>query len=312
MDSRVSIIIPVFNRFFVADRAIKSVLNQTYTNWELFVIDDCSKDEYILPDECNSFIKKITLKRNSQNIGPGLTRQVGLELSVGNYVCFLDSDDYYDPFFLERMIKEIELNHNIAGVYCTAFDLVTNSIRKSSNFSYNKILPTLFDEQRPWATCSWLWRRDCIGTWSELRTNQDSKFEIDVAIRNNSISHVSDVLCFIDKGTELNTIDLVGNEKNELNRNQVVTYVLKNINKFKYDRDTIFKSAINRLIYVSARLLKFPNQHREVWRNAKLLFNLTKPQKSLGLILIVVSLLSFVFGGQCGYRFLERFRNRYL
>ncbi len=310
--SKVSIVIPVFNRFNVADRAVKSVLNQTYINWELFVIDDCSKDEYILPDECSSFIKKITLIRNSENKGPGLSRQVGLELSKGNYVCFLDSDDYYDISFLERMVDEIEFNHDIAGVYCTAFDLVTNSIRKSSNLSYNKILPTLFDEHRPWATCSWLWRRECIGTWSELRTNQDSKFEIDVAIRNNSISHVSDVLCFIDKGTELNTIDLVGNEKNELNRNQVVTYVLKNIYKFQCDRDTIFKSAINRLMYVSARLLKFPNQRREVWRNARLLFNLTKPQQLLGLILIAVSLLSFVIGGQFGYRFLERFRKRYL
>ncbi len=210
------------------------------------------------------------------------------------------------------MGKEIDLNHDIAGVYCTAFDLVTKSIRKSSNLSYNKILPILFDEHRPWATCSWLWRRECIGTWSELRTNQDSMFEIDVAIRNNNISHVSDVLCFIDKGTESNTIDLVGNEKNELNRNQVVNYVLKNIDKFKYDQEEIFKSAVNRLIYVSARLLKFPTQHREVWRNARLLFKLTKPQKSLGLILIFVSLLSFVFGGQFGYRFLERLRNRYL
>lgn len=309
MDNLVSIIIPIFNRFEYADRAILSVLNQTYTNWELFVVDDCSNQKYELPKDCENIEQKIELLHNEQNSGPGLSRQRGLNLSTGKFVCFLDSDDYYDNLFLERMIQYITERDTISGVYCTSFDLVSSEIRKSSNHSYNNILPTLFDYNRPWATCSWMWRRKYLGKWSELRTNQDSLFEIEVAFSNNNISHLDEILCYIDKGTTTNTIDLVGNLKNELNRNEVAIFGLKNLVKIQGDSDILLKSVLSRLLYTSSRLLKH-GKFIEVWSNLHICLQHVKGHLALKFALSLAILVSLA-NKHIGFKILEKYRLKY-
>lgn len=309
MDNLVSIIIPVFNRFEYADRAILSVLNQTYTNWELFVVDDCSNQKYQLPKDCENIDQKIVLLHNDQNSGPGLSRQRGLNLSTGKFVCFLDSDDYYDNLFLERMILYITERDTISGIYCTSFDLVTSEIRKSSNHSYNNILPTLFDYNRPWATCSWMWRRKYLGKWSELRTNQDSLFEIEVAFSNNNIAHLDEILCYIDKGTTTNTIDLVGNLKNELNRNEVAIFGLKNLVKIQGDSDILLKSVLSRLLYTSSRLLKH-GKFIEVWSNLHFCLKHVKGHLALKFALSLAILVSLA-NKHIGFKILEKYRLKY-
>ena len=239
-----------------------------------------------------------------------MSRQRGLDLSSGVFVCFLDSDDYYDQLFLERMNDCINENDFISGVYCTSLDLATSEIRKSSNKSYNTILPTLFDDNRPWATCSWMWRHKYLGKWSELRTNQDSLFEIEVAFRNNNISHLNEILCYIDKGTSSNTIDLVGNLKNELNRNEVVVFVLLNSYKIELDSDILLNSILSRFLYTSSRLLK----HGElgvVFSNLFLLIRNVKGHLMLK-ILLFCSLLMTLINKKIGFRILEKYRLKYL
>lgn len=306
MENKVSIIVPVFNRFEVADRAILSVLNQTYTDWQLIVIDDFSEYVYELPLECKVFGENIKLYRNSQNLGPGLSRKKGLELSDCDLVSFLDSDDYYHSHFLEHMVKEILINFDVAGVYCTSYDLELKCVRKSSDISFNKIMPTLFDFHRPWATCSWLWRRQYIGEWKSLRTNQDSLFEITTSFNNNKIFHVKEILCFIDKGTKSNTIDLVGNKKNELNRNTVVNFALDNIDKWKDNRKEVTISVFRRLLFVSARILLM-GQRKLVFYNIRKLSRIDGKGKLLTIILII-GLIASIFSKQLGYRIIERAR----
>jgi glycosyltransferase involved in cell wall biosynthesis len=303
---RVSIIIPVFNRFEYADRAIRSVLNQTYSNWELYIVDDYSEDEYILPVDCENLPQNIVLLRNEINVGPGLSRQRGLELAIGEFVCFLDSDDYYHTKFLALMIADINANTEVSGVYCTSFDLFTGQIRKSSNKSYDKILPTLFNNHRPWATCSWLWRREFIAEWTSLRTNQDSLFEISTSFKNNKISHVREVLCYIDKGTMENTIDKVGNKLNELNRNTVVNFALQNLkNNFEHS-DEIINAVVNRLFYTSSRLL-LHGERSLVWTNVRNLNKVFKKYYKVKISISIVLLISFV-SNKLSYRLAERIR----
>lgn len=309
MDNLVSVIIPVFNRFEYADRAILSVLNQTYTNWELFIIDDNSDYEYKLPLECELLSQKVVLLRNDNNKGPGLSRQRGLDISNGTFVCFLDSDDYYHDLFLEKMIKFITERDTISGVYCTSFDLATSEIRKTSNHSYNNILPTLFDFNRPWATCSWMWRRKFLGKWSSLRTNQDSLFEIEVAFNNNQVSHLNDVLCYIDKGTATNTIDIVGNLKNEINRNEVAIFGLMHLKKVKYDSEMLLKSVLSRILYTSSRLLKH-GETGKVWSNCFILIKYIKGHLFLKTALVFSSLVSLL-NKQMGFKILEKYRIKY-
>ena len=102
----VSIVTPAYNAERFLRETIESVLAQSYVNWELFVVDDCSNDgtpgiveEYTRQDSRISWIR---LPRNS---GPAMARQAGVERASGQYVAFLDSDDLWLSAKLERQLS---------------------------------------------------------------------------------------------------------------------------------------------------------------------------------------------------------------
>ena len=104
-DVRISIIVPVYNAEKYIRRCIDSILNQTYKNWELFLIDDGSVDtsgkicdEYTLND---LRIKTI----HQKNAGVSAARNIGLEKASGEYVCFIDSDDVIVVDYLATLIN---------------------------------------------------------------------------------------------------------------------------------------------------------------------------------------------------------------
>ena len=102
----VSIVMPTWNCAEFVCESIQSVLEQTYTNWELLIQDDCSADgtrEVVLPYfEKDSRIK---YARNSQNSGAAITRNNALQRAKGRWIAFLDSDDLWMPQKLERQLR---------------------------------------------------------------------------------------------------------------------------------------------------------------------------------------------------------------
>ena len=103
-----SIIIPLYNREKTISRAINSILNQTYQDFEIIVIDDCSTDnsaekvyEFKLRDSRIKYIK------NEMNQERCISRNKGIQIALGKYVCFLDSDDYHLPIHLETFYINI-------------------------------------------------------------------------------------------------------------------------------------------------------------------------------------------------------------
>lgn len=94
----ISVIITTFNRSELLDRAIKSVQIQTYANIEIIIIDDKSTDSSIL-DKLNEWQKKskypLTFYINEKNSGPSVSRKKGIENASGEYLVFMDDDDYY-------------------------------------------------------------------------------------------------------------------------------------------------------------------------------------------------------------------------
>lgn len=101
----VSIIIPVYNRETLIGKTLDSILEQTYTDWECWVVDDSSTDSTI--EVVNGYVKRDTrvkLVRNQNIKGAPGARNTGLELSAGDYICFFDSDDIMYPTHLERKI----------------------------------------------------------------------------------------------------------------------------------------------------------------------------------------------------------------
>lgn len=107
----VSIIMPSYNTADYICSTIKSVLAQTYTTWELIIIDDCSTDN--TDDIVKPFLedKRIIYIKNSQNSGAALSRNHGLRLAKGEWVAFLDSDDLWLPEKLERHLSFMKKNN---------------------------------------------------------------------------------------------------------------------------------------------------------------------------------------------------------
>ena len=106
---KVSIVMPTYNAEAFIGEAICSVLSQSVTDFELIVIDDGSNDN--TQNIVSAFMRKdarITLVTNKENMGVARTRNRGLDLCRGKYIALLDSDDYWEPCFLEKMIAQEE------------------------------------------------------------------------------------------------------------------------------------------------------------------------------------------------------------
>lgn len=99
---RVSVIIPVYNVEKYLARCLDSMLGQTYDNYEIICVDDYSPDNcnMILADYERKYADKITVLHNERNMGLGKTRERGMEASTGEYLFFVDSDDYVKPDFI--------------------------------------------------------------------------------------------------------------------------------------------------------------------------------------------------------------------
>lgn len=134
---KVSIIMASFNSEKYIEQALKSVIDQTYDNWECFIIDDCSTDRSVEIIR-NSIVldNRFSLFLNSKNTGPGKARNIGITNANGQYLTFLDSDDVWEPFHLEKQISFMKLNrisisHSHYG-YINSRDEKTKNIFKVS------------------------------------------------------------------------------------------------------------------------------------------------------------------------------------
>jgi glycosyltransferase involved in cell wall biosynthesis len=126
---KVSIITPTYNGEKFIERAIKSVLWQTFKDWEMIIVDDGSKDntveivkKYV---EQDLRIKLIELKENTG--GPAIPRTIACKEAKGDYIAFLDQDDLYYPEYLELKIKYLDENPKVTILYSLAWSFDENN-----------------------------------------------------------------------------------------------------------------------------------------------------------------------------------------
>ena len=106
----ISVIMPAYNSEKYTTEAIESVIRQTYTNWELIVIDDGSSDGTVCCIEGQAAKDvRIRFYKNDKNIGVSETRNKAISLANGEWIAFLDSDDIWKPQKLEKQIKLSEM-----------------------------------------------------------------------------------------------------------------------------------------------------------------------------------------------------------
>jgi len=116
MDSKlISIIVPSFNRADLIAETLNSVFSQTYQKWECIIVDDGSSDNTI--DIINSFIEKDSrfslIKRNRFPKGAPTCRNIGLDISNGEFIIYLDSDDILAPYCLEQRFNKFSVHFDM-------------------------------------------------------------------------------------------------------------------------------------------------------------------------------------------------------
>ncbi len=141
----VSVIIPTFNRSHLLEKALNSVLTQTFRDFEVIVVDDASTD-----DTANLLGKYPTLKLIilPENKGVSYARNRGIELAKGHYICFLDSDDLWEPKKLAVQTKWMEENSEVAA--CQTDEVwIRNGVRVNPKDRHKKYSGDIFFQSLP-------------------------------------------------------------------------------------------------------------------------------------------------------------------
>lgn len=207
MKTLVSIIIPFYRRLEKLDRAISSALRQTHPHIELILVDDCSGPGFDF-DTTPYGNAPIRLLRHEHNLGPGAARNTGLRYAQGEYICFLDSDDYWAPGFLEKLLAALGDNPQAAFAYAYSQEVrlgLPLGLRRKNGYPTSAILPNILDGGRPWGTSSCLWRRTTVARsapFPELRCWEDYQHDIAAALYTNQVACCPEVLCWIELADE--------------------------------------------------------------------------------------------------------------
>lgn len=141
MKPKISIVMPMYNSEKYLWESIKSILNQTFKDFELIIIDDCSKDKSI--NIVNSYKdKRIKLIKNEINLGTVRTRNIGLRKAQGKYIAIMDSDDISLLNRLEKQYNYLEKNKHIFLVGSSAIyiDESGNILRRFRKYDDYEIL----------------------------------------------------------------------------------------------------------------------------------------------------------------------------
>jgi glycosyltransferase involved in cell wall biosynthesis len=141
--TEVSVIIPTFNRSEKVRRAVSSVLSQTFTDFEVIVVDDSSIDDTV--DCLVQFKGKIRFIRHPKNLGVSASRNSGIKASQAPLIAFLDSDDYWMPEKLETQVSFLKDNPDIP--ICQTDELwIRNGIRVNPRQKHLKPSGNIFEQ----------------------------------------------------------------------------------------------------------------------------------------------------------------------
>lgn len=164
---KISVIIPIYNVEQYLPKCLDSVINQTYKDIEIICIDDCSPDNSIkIIEDYASKDQRIKIVDRKQNGGLSAARNSGLDVAMGEYIYFIDSDDWIDVNYLEKMAENIKSAQTDFVVNLNLVRADTNEALYMSSYLYkfqnNFFVSKTLADRGPWSACVSLYKRDFL------------------------------------------------------------------------------------------------------------------------------------------------------
>lgn len=242
----VSIIIPVFNneRFF--ERCIKSVINQTYKNIEIIIINDFSIDnveDIIL--KYKDMDDRIIYVKNDKNMGVGYSRNKGIDISNGNYIYFLDSDDYIESDTIESLYKDIKPS----DVYCSMLGgyKEIDGVRTEAHRSIEDL-----ELLKSPSVCVRLFNKKMIEKsgirFSDIKVGEDLEFVFKLLLFNNQVSYVDKSLFTYVIHNDSSIRSYTDSQLDTLKAMDSIVYYAKNIGKYEENKEKIEYVAVDHIL----------------------------------------------------------------
>lgn len=275
---KISIVVAVYNAEKTLKKCVDSLLNQTYNNIEIILVNDCSKDNSL--DICNEYSKandNVKVISNDRNYGVSDTRNNGIDNSTGEYICFVDSDDYVESNYIEVLyyyyqkyntvpicgfVYHDEYNHEKPVKYSWSGDegLVSlgEAFRLKSELYLTALWNKLFDRR--------LIVEKNIRFDTNVSVGEDLRFSVDYFIKNNI-----DKICVLPEPLyhymKLTDNSLMSSFVDDLDREKDSLNLIRNLAiKYNKNSDAEYEKALEQvktsMIYLIMRDKKFSNKEK--------------------------------------------------
>lgn len=248
MNKKISVIVAVYNTEKYLDRCIESLLNQTYKNMELVIVEDCSTDSSRKLLKKYKGNKNIKVFYNRENRGLSYSRNYGLKKSTGDFIGYIDSDDYVEPDYYEKLMSSIKDNKSdIAICDIKLVDEQTNKIQRCKCYANDFDVYSVVNNGFAASACNKLFKRKNIEKYpfAEGKVNEDIAVVIPTVIQAKKISYADTCYFYVQRGGSIQ------NSKFSDKRFDVFDGVKTTLERIKNEQDyEFYKNAIvyNQLI----------------------------------------------------------------
>ncbi|MBR2134362.1 MAG: glycosyltransferase [Eubacterium sp.] len=203
MEPLITVIVPVYKVEKYLDRCVESIVNQTYTNLEIILVDDGSPDN--CPQMCDAWAEKDNRIKviHKENGGVSSARNAALDIAKGDYIGFVDSDDYVDKTMYEKLYQEGK-EKSCDLVICNNYNVIDDKLIKAGDYknyfySGNLISCFLTGKFEVNATCNKMYKRIAIGNIrfdESLKVGEDLLFNYYVIKNCDCVITIEDSLYY--------------------------------------------------------------------------------------------------------------------
>lgn len=243
MDKKISVTIPVYNvESNYIEQAIISVLNQTYKNIEIIIVNDGSTDENTL-----EYLKTINNPKikivNQDNKGLGGARNTGIENSTGEYIGFLDADDWLDSNFYEVLYNLCE--ENDSDIACGTLTKTGSDYQKAMDHFDNKIVIDFIEKMKyitNGSTCSKLFKKELFSNirFKEHTYYEDNPVLVETLSKSNKVAFTNTVKYYYRENPKSICLNPQNNEKRKKDRLYMLSEICEIVkDKTQKEKDSV-------------------------------------------------------------------------